>query len=504
MSNDAVGLERISKVVGYKLTKGDFKNDTPNLPQRIALLGQANTANQGSLDTNATEVTSAQQAGILYGFGSPIYNMMRILKPIQGEGVGGIPIFVYAQAEEGGASEKELTITPVGTATGNGTHTIEIAGREGVDGVFYDINIVTGDTVAIVSEKISDAVNAVIGSPVSGTFIATLATLTSKWKGLTADEISVTVNLNGTSIGITYGVASITAGSATPSIQGALDQFGNNWNTIVAHEYGTESATLGLLENFNGRPDPDNPTGRYVGIVFKPFIAITGSVADDPTSVTDTRKDDVTIAIAPAPLSLGFVSEASANMTVLFARQAQDNPHLDVSGKSYPDMPTPDSIGSMKDYDSRDAFVKKGSSTVELSNSVYKVTDFVTTYHPDGEIPPQFRYCRNLNLDFNVRFGYFLLEEINVVDHAIAKDDDTVEASKVIKPKQWTQILNDFSESLTRRALIVDAGFMQESITVDISTTNPDRLETFFKYKRSGFARISSTIAEAGFNFGNI
>lgn len=504
--SDAVGTERISKIVGYKIIKGDFKESTPNLPQRIAILAEANAANQVGLTTTPVELTSAQKAGELFGFGSPIYNIMRILRPLQGEGVGGIPTVVYAQAEAAAAAAKVIDVTPSGTATANGTHKLIIAGRSGVDGEAYDINIVTGDTPATVSTKIQDAVNAVLGAPVIGTTNVTpdRATLTAKWAGLTSEEITVTVDTTDNDVGVTYAVASVTAGSGTPSVQGALDQFGNEWNTIVVNSYGTEATTMGLLETFNGRPDPTTPTGRYAGIVFKPFIALTGSVADDPSSITDTRKLDVTIAIAPAPLSSGFVAEAAANMCRLYARQAQDNPQLDVSGQSYPDMPTPASIGSMEDYNNRDAFVKKGCSTVELSNASYKVTDFVTTYHPDGELPPQFRYCRNLNIDFNVRYGYFLLEAINVVDHAIAKDEDTVTASKVVKPKIWKSILDTYAEDLTRRAITVDASFMQDSITVDISATNPDRFDSFFKYKRSGFTRISSTTAEAGFNFGNV
>jgi hypothetical protein len=158
----------------------------------------------------------------------------------------------------------------------------------------------------------------------------------------------------------------------------------------------------------------------------------------------------------------------------------------------------------MASYDGRDAIVQKGCSTVDLVAGRYQVQDFVTTYHPDGELPPQFRYCRNLMLDFNVRFGYFLLEQINVVDHAIAADGDIVNANKVIKPKQWKQVIDKYAEDLGRRALIADVPFMQDSIEVNISTTNPDRLETKFKYKRTGVARISSTTAEAGFNFGTV
>jgi hypothetical protein len=188
---------------------------------------------------------------------------------------------------------------------------------------------------------------------------------------------------------------------------------------------------------------------------------------------------------------------------VLFAYQTQNNPHLDVSGQSYTDMPTPTAIGAMAAYSERDAIVKKGCSTVDLINGKFYVQDFVTSYHPVGEIPPQFRYCRNIMIDLNIRYAYYLLEQIHVVDHAIAANDDTVTVSNVIKPKQWKQIVNNLATNLAQRALIVDVPFMQNSIEVDLSTSNPDRLETFFRYKRSGYARVASTTAEAGFNFGS-
>jgi phage tail sheath gpL-like len=504
MSSNAVGAERISKIVGYKITKGNFSQSTPNLPQRIAIFAEANEVNQGTLDTNGREITSAQQAGQLYGFGSPAYNIMRILRPLSGGGVGGVPTIVYAQAKAVGATSKILKITPTGTATGNGTHTLVIAGRQGIDGVFYDVNIEEGDNAAVITGKIEDAVNAVLGAPVIAISYDYDVRLESKWKGLTANDLSVTVETNDNDLGITYAVVSQQSGSGTPSISAALAQFGNDWNTIVINSYGTHSGTMDTLEAFNGIPDPDSPTGRYSGIIMKPFIALTGSVADNPSGVTDARLEDVTIAICPAPLSAGLAMEAAANMAFLYARQAQDSPHLDVSGMSYPDMPVPTNIGSMADYENRDAFVKKGCSTVILNAGRYEVQDFVTTYHPLGETPPQFRYVRNLNIDFNVRYGYYLLELINVVDHAIANDNDTVSATKVVKPKQWRGILDAYADDLASRALIVESTFMQDSIEVTLSTTNPDRMETFFRYKRSGFSRIASTTAEAGFNFGTV
>jgi phage tail sheath gpL-like len=503
MASDAVGSERIAKIVGYKLAKGNFAESSPNLPQRIAVIGEANSANQGSLVLEPFECTSAQQAGERYGFGSPIFLQMRILRPTSGGGAGGIPTIVYPQAEPDGAAEKVIQITPTGTVTANGTHTVVIGGRYSLDGGSYNINLVVGDTSSEITQKIENAVNNVLGCPLTADSTEYEANLTSKWKGATANDITVSIDTNGNDLGITYATNVTQAGSGTPTVTASLQKFQIEWNTIVSNGYGMNASVITELEQFNGIPQTI-PTGRYAGIVFKPFIAVCGSVDDNNSTFTDTKKLQVTISVAPAPLSKGLPLEASANMSVLFARVSQDNPHLDVSGLYYPDMPTPLVIGTMADYDNRDLYVKRGNSCVELLAGQYRVTDFVTTYHPDGEVPPQYRYCRNLMIDFNVRYGYYLLEQINVVDHAIAADEDTVIVNTVVKPKTWKGVLNKYFVTLSQRGLIVQPDFSSASLRVNISAVNPDRLETTFDYKRSGFTRIASTTASAGFNFGSL
>ena len=501
----AVSNTRISKVVGYLLAKGSFQETSPNLPQRIAILAEANTANQGTLDVNAKEITSAQEAGEEYGFGSPIHNIMRILRPPSGGGVGGIPTIVYPQAEPGGAVAATTTVTVTGPATGNGTHTIIVAGRNGLDGQSYSFPIVDGDTPQDIAIKIKDAVNDILGTPIIGSNVVGVFTATSKWKGVTGNDITISIDTGDDSLGVGYVVATGVVGVGVTDISGALGQFQNEWNTLVVNSYGVPK--FDALENFNGIPDPLVPTGRYVGIVFLPFLALWGSTEDDKdvlAGITDPRKLQVTNVLCPAPKSAGMPWEAAANGTALAARIMQDTPHLDVGGKLYPDMPVPSDgdIGDMSDYENRDFLVKKGSSTVLLTGGIYQFQDFVTTYHPDGELPPQFRFARNLNLDFNIRFAYLLLEQIHVVDHSIADNDQPVGVDLVIKPKQWNQQINALADDLGVRNLIVDVQFMKDSIEVGTSGTNPDRLETKFRYKRSPTVRIASTTAEAGFAFG--
>lgn len=506
MSSNAVPTEYISRVVGYKITKGDFSNNTPNLPQRIAIIGEANTANQAGLTIDPVEVRSAQQAGELFGYGSPIHMAMRIMRPVSGDGIGGIPTIVYPQATATG-TEKIYTITVTGAATANKSHTVVVGGRRILDGASYDYLVQTGNTPTEIAALIADRINAVLGCPFTATSALGVVTLTTKWKGLTADTVELSVDTNGNAAGVTYAIASTQSGAGTPTtILTSLQLFQNDWNTIVVNTYGMETTVLDTLQSFNGIPDPVSPTGRYSGIIMKPFIALTGSVKASNETETDARKDDVTIAVCPAPNSPGHALEAAANMALLFGRTAQDTPHLDVIGRQYFDMPIPSNgdIGIMANYTDRDFLLKKGNSTVDLLSGKYRVQDFVTTYHPVGETVPQFRYCRNLMLDFNVRFGYYLLEQINVVDKTIAGNNDPVAVTGVIKPKTWKAILFTYAEDMVARALIVDASFMQDSLIVNLGTSNPDRLETFFRYKRTAIARVSSTTAEAGFNFGEL
>ena len=498
----SVGSERVSKVMGYSILLGDFSTKTPNLPQRINILGEANEANQSTLDLTPWKVTSLKAVGDRYGYGSPIYLQCRILFPPNGGGIGGIPVYIYPQAKAVGAVSKKYEIAVAGTPTGNGTHTLYIAGRASVDGSSYDINITTSDTAATIHAKIANAINNVLGSPVTCTDYGYEVDLESKWKGETAEGITVTVDTGNSALGLTYTITSIQTASGTPSIQAALELFGNEWATIVINSYGVKTSVMSLLEAFNGVPSPTNPTGRYLGVVMKPFIALTGSVADNDSAVTDARKDQVTIAICPAPLSAGMQFEAAANYAVLLGRQAQDNPHLDISGYFLPDMPTPLAIGTMSDYSNRDNYVKMGNSTVDLVAGKYKVMDFITTYHPVGENPPQFRKVRSLMIDFNIKFAWYLILEANVVDHAIASDNQIVSATKVIKPKQVIALWGAMATDLGARALIADVPFMQANINVIIDGNNPDRLNIQGKYKRSGFVVIVSSDITAGFNFG--
>lgn len=499
----AVGLERRSRVSGYRIKKGFFQETTPNLPQIIAVFGEANDANQGALDITKKEITSAQEAGETYGFGSPIHQIMRILRPVNSVGVGGVPTIVFPQESDAGATATVREWTVTGTATANATHTLVVNGRRSIDFQRYSYNVVSGDTATQIASKIADAINSVLSSPVTATSALGVVTLTTKWKGATSAKTVISVDNQGVSAGLSYSETTSTDGTGTVDLALSFSQFGSDWYTAVINPYDKD---LALFEQFNGVPFGASPTGRYNAIEFKPFMAYFGSTEDDKdnlATITDAsvRVEQVTNVLCPAPNSSGYPWEAASNVVRLFARKMQDTPHLTINNESYPDMPIPDNgiIGDMSDYNNRDFLVKKGCSTVLLENGAYKVQDLVTTYHPEGETPLQYAYCRNLNIDWNIKDGYSILETINVKDHVLIANNQVSDASKTVKPKQWKSVLFDYFDDLAERAIIREPVFSKDSCLVEVNENNPDRFDTFFRYKRTGIARIESTDVEAGF-----
>lgn len=500
----AIGLDRISRVSGYNIKKGFFSNVTQNLPQIIAVFGEANTANQTGLTTAKVEVTSADDAANLFGYGSPIHRQISILRPSGSDGVGGIPTIVFPQISNVGATATTRVWTVIGTATANTTHSVVVNGRYSLDFQNYSFDIAIGDTPAVIAAKITDTINGVLGSPCSATSALGVVIFTSKWKGLTSAELNITIDLGLKSAGISYSQTTSTDGAGSVSLADSFSQFGDDWYTIVSNPYG--EAQLDAFEAFNGVPTDVNPTGRYSGDIFKPFMAYFGNTSTSKTTlstITDnaSRVPQVTNVICVAPGSKGFSFEAAANVIALVSVVYQNTPHLDVNNLTYPDMPIPadGNIGDMNDYNNRDFLVKKGCSTVMLVNGVYTIQDLVTTYHIAGEVPLQYSYARNLNLDWNISDSYRTLETTYLKDKTLVSDNQIVSVDGVIKPSEWKGIVYDLFDESAQKALINDPSFSKSSLTVQISATNPNRFETAFKYKRTGIARIESTTASAGF-----
>lgn len=503
----AVDVNRVSAITGYEVKASLAGIQAGNLPQRLVILGQKSTANEGSTVTQL-DATSAQEVGDEYGYGSQLYAAARILRPQSGDKLGGIPTVFIPVAEPGGATATTLTWAITGTATKTVTHYLKINGRTQLDGTTYSFVVEKDETAVEISQKMIDAANAALGCPVIGTLNVNDAVFTSGWKGLSSADIDMEIFTNGDAAGISYALTKVD-GAGAVSITSALAEIGDKWATQLVNCFGSDSDILDALEDWNG--NPNDKTGRYDATVFKPLVAYFGDNAVNTlalaTANTDSRKDAVTNVFCPAPNSKGMDLEAAANVAFLYAPIVQNEPNKDPIGQLYPDMPfeSADGIGDFADPSKRDQIVKIGSSTVTVSGDTYKIIDLVTTSHPDNE--PQtavlFRWVRDLvGVDWNMRYAYMLLEEAFLVGKTIIDDDALTSNPNTMSEARWKGILvSNYGPDLVSRALMANLTEFEDSIQVQKGTSNPNRFETSFTASRTGVIRVSSTTNNTKFNF---
>lgn len=494
----AVDPTRVSSVIGYALDKG-FEGVTGGfLPQRIAIIAEANTANQSGLKTKL-EFTSAAEVAVECGSGSPAH---LAAKRIRGNtlDVGGVSTVVYPLPESGSGVAQVYSITITGTASKASTQYVIVAGK------YYSYTPLPTDTGDEILGKIKDAINADVDAPVTAGVVATSALpVTSKWAGITSGDI--VIEFAGEAVGLTPAVAETTPGAGEVLPADALALFGSEWNTIVINCLGSTSTVLNDYELFNG--NSTDKTGRYNSESWKPCVVITGTVEDDKDNliaITTGRKNEQTNIIMPAPLSLSMPLEIAAVTAGIYAPRVQRDPKADILDVRLIGIVPPQDLeeGDMDVYNNRDLIVKAGCCTTDLRDGDYFVKDFVTTYHPDGEDPPQFRYVRNLaGIDFNTAYRILFLDETFIKGFTILPDSSTSNDPDIIKPKDGKSIMiNKLIVPFANSGIFADEAYSIENIQVEIDGTNPDRLNFRIPYKRSGFARVISTNAIANFYLG--
>jgi len=297
----AVDLSAVARVLGIQTQFIDLRGDTVTyLPQRIALIGQGATASVYSNDKRVC--TSAQEVGTLYGFGSPLHLAMMKLKPATGGGVGTIPVTVYPLDDDGAG------VAAAGSITGTGTQGTTASYTVTVNGIQSNAFVITaGDVFADVATAIAAAINAVLEMPVVATNNAGTVDLVAKWKGLTGNEIYVTVD--GTPYTLATTVTQPTGGLVNPNVDAALALVNTAWDSMVINCASdvTDSTTLGKYSTWGD--------SRWGSLVYKPAVVFTGTAETTRATIAaigDARKLDKTNSLICVPGSIELPCQIAA------------------------------------------------------------------------------------------------------------------------------------------------------------------------------------------------
>lgn len=477
MANTAQNINPGSEASGsfFKLTVGGKLGANPLLSQRVAVMSEGNTDKQAEIiagDGTLVPLSSKAVADVA-GYGSPSHMAAVVLFDKLPQNVE-IKFFFVPESGSGTVTSFALTGTGA-TITKTGTLSLSIMEK------IVNVDLILDDTLAEVLVKIKDAINADVDLPVDVKTVTptTFVDIDSKWLGQTAVELNI-YELSNTSVGITWGfVKTPGIGEVLPDAE--INKFINDWYPHVLNCLGNggSDAILDKYEEINGSPAVGN--GKYLPTNMTPYIAWTGtteSVTATLSAVTDGRKDLNTNMYFPTPNAKDFSFVNACEALAMFVKVSNPDPKQDiVDGRMiYATPPDDKDVGEIVNYNVRDVgLVQKGCSTVNFKENNYYVQDLLTTYRPDGETDPVFKFVRDNMLVFNLIDQIKQLNERNKnkTNAPQALPNASIMTTELYKAK----ILNEIIQPFVDAGYLLDFDYAKENIDVGVNPTNAGRYD---------------------------
>lgn len=493
----SVTASAVARVVGIDTHFKNLRGSSAlSLPQQIGILAQGATASAG-YSLLPRQITSSGEAAAAYGFGSPIHLAALQLFPLVGGGVGSIPVWVFPLNDDGAGTAAAGTITPAGVAAATASYYARVSGV-----LSAAFKITSGDNVATQVAAIVAAINAILDMPATAvnTGPGTAATLTAKWKGATGNEIKIEMldsNLNPVASGL-FTVVNPSGGATDPSVTAALAGIGSQWITLLVNSFhGTNTTVLDAIAA--------KGEARWDQQVRRPFVAVCGNdeaVLATATGTTSTRKTDRVNCQVVSPGSVHLPVQIAAAQVREIAKVADDNPPTDYGSRKVTTL-LPGADAVQWDYATRDAAVKAGCSTIEQKNGVVCLSDIVTMYHPDGEIPPAYRYVVDIMKIMTILYNLDLEFNQPEWDGApLIPDGQPTVNPNARRPSSARAAINRILDGLGLAAVISDPAAAKATTFANISPTNPKRLDMGTTVQLSGNSNILSVDLNFGFFFG--
>jgi phage tail sheath gpL-like len=301
-----------------------------------------------------------------------------------------------------------------------------------VSGKKYAVPVQKTDTAALLGDRVALAVNSDEAAPVTAVNVDGAVTFTAKSMGPWGNGITIAVNQRPAegeklppgvaAIAPETGVLSGGAGIPNfaddlPAALGSGDSANEDHYTAVIHGYGSDSAVLDALSQYNGVGNENE--GLYQETIARALRSLIGDVStgsaglDALIAFTANRKLDRTSGVFARPGSLTHPAEIAAE-----ALGYMEATNASLAEQGYCDAPLsgvdPGVIARMNgqdwttEYTNRDLAVHSGISTSIVKGGTVIIQNMVTFYRPDN-IPEKsrcFRRMRDISIIQNMQETY--------------------------------------------------------------------------------------------------
>ncbi len=211
--------------------------------RKILVMGHAvSTATADAL--SLTRITSDSQADQLYGKGSMLAEMLKMLRKANSY----TETWAMPVAEPQGAAAS-ATLTVLGTATEDGTVALLI------NGVSVQVAVSEGDTSNSIAEAIVAAVNLNTSTQVTAEMQSeedsVMVSLTVNWTGVTGNSADVRLNYytgEAFPAGVSVSATDFSGGTGTPEMAAVVAAMGPDWFTDIISPF-TDTQSLNTLRD---------------------------------------------------------------------------------------------------------------------------------------------------------------------------------------------------------------------------------------------------------------
>lgn len=440
---------------------------------RSLLIGQKSAGGTAVVNTPYI-VSSTAQAIALFGRGSMLARMhayFRLSNPV-GE------VWAIAVADNAGGVAATGTITVAGPATSAGTINLYIAGQ------VVQVAVATNDTATAIATNINTAINAALDLPVTSGVASAVVTLTTKWKGPTGNDITISDsfrgNAGGESLpnGVTLTYSAMASGATNPLLAPVISAMGDDSYDFVIHPY-TDATSLSVFATEYG-----DSAGRWSWarqVYGHCYTALRGTLSALTTAGALNNDPHHTIAAidadCPHPNWEYAAAYGARNAVYIAADPARPTQTGALTGIIAP------RVGKKFLWADRNSLLGYGIATSMVVSGIIQIERAITTYQKNTFGVSDASYLDSETLHTAAYVLRYLQNAITskYSRHKLANDGTRFSAGNaVVTPSVIRGELIAAYDALVYLGIVENRDLFATNLIVERDVTNPNRLNILF------------------------
>ncbi|PNK92712.1 phage tail sheath subtilisin-like domain-containing protein [Serratia odorifera] len=420
-----------------------------------------------------TLMSSGDLAGSLAGRGSQLARMVAAYRKVDPFG----ELWAIAVPEPAGAAAK-ATLTVTGTATASGTVALYIGN------VLVQAAVANGDDAAAVAASITSAITAGLELPVTAAAAEGVITLSARHKGLTGNDIPLTLNYRGAAggevlpAGINVALVPMAGGTGSPDLSGAIAAMGDELADYIGLPFNDAASIAAIAMEMN------DSTGRWsyarqlyghaYSVKFGDLSSlVTFGDALNIQHITVTGHEETSQTAADELTAL----HTARNAVFIRIDPARPTQTGELNG-ALPPVP-----GQRFILPEQQSLLSHGIATAYTENGVVRVQRAITTYQKNAYGVKDNSYLDSETLHTS---AYVLRRLKSVITskygrHKLANDGTRFGPGQaIVTPAVIRGELCATYLQMEREGIVENAELFKKYLIVERNATNPSRLDVLF------------------------